>query len=141
DQSRRRSRRGARERLRLPPQNHQNLGSQLMRPRARRVAAPGPTPSKGNAVKIKKSIAVAAALGIALSGVALAAPANADPVSNSYVLAGSDTLQDVVNALTTGTSVTGSLVRVVASNTTIASYDAFGSNAIQTKPDGPFFGR
>jgi ABC-type phosphate transport system substrate-binding protein len=92
-------------------------------------------------VKIKKSIAVAAALGVALTGIALAAPANAEPVSNSYVLVGSDTLQDVVNALVNGTSVTGSAVRVTANNTTIGSFDAFGSNAIQTKPSGAYFGR
>ena len=92
-------------------------------------------------MKLKRSIAVAAALGVAVSGIALAAPANAEPVSNSYVLVGSDTLLDVVNALVNGTSVTGSYVRVLANNTTIGSYDAFGSNAIQTKSDGPFFGR
>lgn len=92
-------------------------------------------------MKFKRVAAVAAALGIALSTVAVAVPANAEPVSNGYALVGSDTLQDVVNALVNGTDVTGQRVRVTANNVTIGSFDAFGSNAIQTKPGGKFFGR
>jgi hypothetical protein len=92
-------------------------------------------------VKIKKVVALGAAFGVLLAGVAIAAPANAEPVSNSYVLVGSDTLQDAANALANGTTITGSSVRVTAGGSTIGSYDAFGSAAIQTKSGGPFFGR
>ena len=97
---------------------------------------------KGNTVKIKKAAALCAVVGVALAGVSLAAlPANADPVSSSYVLAGSDTLQDVANALANGTTVTGVNVRALSATGPIASYDAFGGSAIQTKPNGPFFAR
>lgn len=92
-------------------------------------------------MKFTKVAAVAAALGIAMAGVAVAAPANAEPVSNSYALVGSDTLQDVVNALTNGTDVTGTRVRVTAANQTVGSFDAFGSTTIQTKPGGEYFSR
>jgi ABC-type phosphate transport system substrate-binding protein len=92
-------------------------------------------------LKIKKVAAFAAAAAVAVTGAALAAPAFAEPVSNSYVLVGSDTLQDSTNALINGTDASGSRVRVTANNTTLGSFDAFGSAAIQTKPGGPFFGR
>ncbi|MFJ3490448.1 hypothetical protein [Leifsonia aquatica] len=92
-------------------------------------------------MKIKKAAALCAVVGTAVAGLVLATPANADPVSSSYVLAGSDTLQDVSNALANGTQLTGPFVRSVADNGTIASYDAFGSAAIQTKPNGPYFAR
>ncbi|WP_295853210.1 substrate-binding domain-containing protein [uncultured Microbacterium sp.] len=92
-------------------------------------------------MKFTKVAAVAAALGIVMAGAAIAAPANAEPVSNSYTLVGSDTLQDVVNALTNGTDVTGARVRVTANNQTVGSFDSFGSSAIQAKPGGEFFGR
>ncbi|SDZ13612.1 hypothetical protein [Herbiconiux ginsengi] len=92
-------------------------------------------------MKIKKVVALGAALGVALAGVALAAPANAEPVSNSYVLVGSDTLQDSINALTNGTNVSGSVVRTTAAGATLGNYDAFGSSVIQTKPNGAYFGR
>ncbi|MFB2582955.1 hypothetical protein ACEXQD_17035 [Herbiconiux sp. P15] len=92
-------------------------------------------------MKIKKVVAMGAALGVALAGIALAAPASAEPVSSSYVLVGSDTLQDVSNALSNGTTISGSNVRVVAGGANIASFDAFGSAVIQTKSNGPFFGR
>ena len=91
-------------------------------------------------MKIKRVVAIGAAVSVALSGLALSS-ASAEPVSNSYVLVGSDTLQDSSNALINGTSITGPFVRVLSNNKTLASYDAFGSIAIQTKPGGPFFGR
>lgn len=92
-------------------------------------------------MKIKKAAAVCAVVGTAVAGLVLATPANADPVSNSYVLVGSDTLQDVANALVNGTTVTGVNVRASSASGNVASYDAFGSAAIQTKPFGPYFAR
>ncbi|SKC53606.1 hypothetical protein ACUWEX_08890 [Okibacterium fritillariae] len=92
-------------------------------------------------MKTKKAVALCAALGVAVAGLALATPANADPVSNSYVLVGSDTLQDAGNALANGTTITGSNVRVTANGNTIGSFDAFGSSAIQAKSGGAYFAR
>ncbi|WP_157156892.1 hypothetical protein [Diaminobutyricimonas sp. LJ205] len=86
-------------------------------------------------------VAAAAAFGVTASLLATVAPAYAEPVSPSYVIVGSDTLQDVVNALTNGTSVTGSSVRSTAGKNNVASYDATGSVLIQTKTGGPLFGR
>ncbi|MBK4348610.1 hypothetical protein [Lacisediminihabitans changchengi] len=89
-----------------------------------------------------KAAAVCAAVGVAIAGVAIAVPAHADPISNSYTLVGSDTLQDVSNALVNGTSITGSSVRVLASSgASLGSFDAFGSAAIQVKQGGPSFAR
>lgn len=92
-------------------------------------------------VKTRKFVAIGAALGVAIAGISASAPAMADPVSSSYVLVGSDTLDAAVNALANGTAVTGATVRVTANGNPIASFDAFGSPAIQTKPNGPYFGR
>jgi len=92
-------------------------------------------------VKIKKAAALCAVVGTAVAGLVLATPANADPVSNSYVLVGSDTLQDVTNALANGTQITGPFVRSLADQGAIGSFDAFGSAAIQTKSTGPYFAR
>ncbi|CAN5165748.1 hypothetical protein BH09ACT6_BH09ACT6_25040 [soil metagenome] len=92
-------------------------------------------------MKTQKAIALCAAVGVAVAGLAFAAPAYADPVSNSYVLAGSDTLQDAANALSNGTTISGATVRVTAGGNTIGSFDAFGSAAIQTKNAGPYFAR
>lgn len=91
----------------------------------------------------KKLVAAGAALGIVIAGAAVAAPANAEPVSNSYVLVGSDTLQDVVNALANGSTnnPANALVRVKAGSSFLGAYDAFGSATIQTKPNGPYFPR
>jgi len=75
------------------------------------------------------------------SGVMLAGPASADPVAGGYSATGSDTIQDVMNALTNGTAVTGATVRVTAAGVSIGNFDAFGSAKIQTKPAGPFFVR
>ena len=93
-------------------------------------------------MKMKKAVALSTAIGVAIAGLAFAGSASAEPVSNSYVLVGSDTLQDSTNALLNGTSVSGSNVRVfTASGSSIGSFDAFGTPAIQTKPGGAFFGR
>ncbi len=92
-------------------------------------------------MKTKKVVALGAALGVAIAGAAVALPASAEPVSNSYVLVGSDTLQDSSNALINGTTLTGTSIKVTAANATLGSFDAFGSNAIQTKSNGPYFGR
>lgn len=92
-------------------------------------------------MKLKKLAAIGAACGVVIAGFGVATSASAEPVSPSYVLVGSDTLQDSVNAITNGTTVTGPLVRVSANNKYLGNFDAFGSNAIQTKPAGPFFGR
>ncbi|MHC5797380.1 hypothetical protein ACVXZ4_14605 [Lacisediminihabitans sp. FW035] len=92
-------------------------------------------------MKMKKAVAISTVIGVALAGLAFANSASAEPVSNSYVLVGSDTLQDSANALINGTSVGGAALRVTSGGTTIGSFDAFGSAAIQTKPSGTFFGR
>lgn len=89
-----------------------------------------------------QAAAICAVVSVALAGVAVAVPAYADPVSNSYTLVGSDTLQDVSNALVNGTSISGSTVRAATSTgTTLGSFDAFGSPTIQTKSGGKYFGR
>lgn len=92
-------------------------------------------------MKLRKLASVGVTLGLLAGAVALAGPASADPVSGSYVLVGSDTLQDSLNAITNGTSVTGSSVRVSAAGNSLGNFDAFGSARIQTKPGGPFFVR
>jgi hypothetical protein len=89
----------------------------------------------------KKAIALCATAGVALSVVAFVSPASAEPVSNSYTIVGSDTLQDVVNGLANGTSVSGANVRSLAAGATIGSFDATGSTLIQTKSNGVRFGR
>ncbi len=66
----------------------------------------------------KKVIAAAAAFGVAASLFAVASPANAEPVSSSYAVVGSDTLQDVLNALSNGTNISGSDVRSLAGDLT-----------------------
>lgn len=90
----------------------------------------------------KKALALCATVGVALSGFAVAAPAQADPVSNSYAIVGSDTLEDVVSALTNGTNITGSFVRTTTDHgATVGSFDATGSPYITTKPSGVRFAR
>ncbi len=96
---------------------------------------------KGITVISKKAIALCATVGVAISGIALATPANAEPVSNSYSIVGSDTLEDVVNALANGTLITGSNVRTTVNLSTIGSFDATGSPYITTKSAGIRFGR
>ena len=87
----------------------------------------------------KKVAAIFAALGIAITGVSLVAPASADPVANTYAIVGSDTLEDAVNSIVNGT--TGSAVRVITNNNTMGSFDATGSPCIQTKAYGQRFAR
>lgn len=89
----------------------------------------------------KKFIAAGAAVGLAATLFATAPAANAEPVGNGHVVVGSDTLQDVLNALTNGTSATGVVVRSTAAGLQAASFDATGSTTIQTKPAGARFGR
>jgi ABC-type phosphate transport system substrate-binding protein len=79
----------------------------------------------------KKVAAIFAALGIAVTGVSLVAPASADPVANTFAIVGSDTLEDAVNSIVNGT--TGSAVRHITNNSTMGSFDATGSACIQTK--------
>lgn len=72
----------------------------------------------------KKLIAAAAAFGVAATLVASAPAANAEPVSPGIVAVGSDTLQDVLNALANGTSTTGTLVRATANGAFFGNFDA-----------------
>ena len=93
-------------------------------------------------MKFAHALALGIAAGVAFSGLGMATTASADPVTNGYALTGSDTLQDSLNALTNGTSVTGSFVRVVDANgVALGNFDAFGSAKIQTKPGGNQFTR
>ncbi|POH71369.1 hypothetical protein C3B59_01960 [Cryobacterium zongtaii] len=89
----------------------------------------------------KKAIALCATVGVTLSGIALVTPAHADPVSNSYSIVGSDTLEDVVSALANGTTISGSNVRSTVNGASIGSFDATGSPYITTKSSGIRFGR
>ncbi|MEV7692763.1 hypothetical protein AB0N73_05475 [Microbacterium sp. NPDC089189] len=94
-------------------------------------------------MKFKRFAAVTATLGVVVAGGIFAGSANAEVVSNSYVMVGSDTLQDAANALANGTNITGPRVRISAGGDTIGSFDAFPSTGtgsqIQTKPGGPYF--
>jgi len=96
-------------------------------------------------MKLKRFAAVTTALGVLVAGGFAAGAAYAEPVSNSYSIVGSDTLQDAVNALTNGTGVTGSNVRVTAGGLSLGNFDAFPSTGagsqIQTKPGGTYFAR
>jgi len=93
-------------------------------------------------MKVLNKLAV---LGVTASmlagGLMLAGPASAEPVTNGYSATGSDTLQDVMNALANGTSITGSTVRVSAAGNNFGNFDAFGSSTVQTKASGPYFTR
>jgi len=89
----------------------------------------------------KKIVAVCATVGVAFTGFALGAPAQAEPVSNDYAIVGSDTLEDVVNGLVNGSSLTSAEVRVYADGATMGSFDATGTPFILTKPNGMRFGR
>ena len=73
----------------------------------------------------KKVAATFAALGIAVTGVSLVAPASADPVANTYAIVGSDTLEDAVNSLVNGSA--GNTFRIFSNNSTLGSFDATGS--------------
>lgn len=100
------------------------------------------TNMKGTTVISKKAtVAICATVGVALSGFAFAVPAQADPVSNSYSIVGSDTLEDVVSALVNGSSISGSFVRTTTLGSTLGSFDATGSDTILAKPGGMRFSR
>ena len=89
----------------------------------------------------KKVVALCTTVGVAMSGFALAVPAHADPVAESYSVVGSDTLEDVVGALIQGTSISGSPVRSLVNNAASGSFDASGTPYIIAKPSGKRFGR
>jgi hypothetical protein len=84
-------------------------------------------------INIKNPVVLGVVASLAL-GIFAAVPAHADPVTDSYAIVGSDTLQDSVNALVNGTAVTASPVRIKAAGQAIGNFDAFGSTNIQTKP-------
>jgi hypothetical protein len=97
---------------------------------------------EGTTMKFRKISAIGAATGMLLTGVVLALPASAEPVSGSYAAVGSDTLEASMNALANGTTVTGSTVRVGAGGNNFGNYDAFPTGTrIQTKPNGPNYVR
>jgi hypothetical protein len=90
----------------------------------------------------KKLVATGVAFGLAIGAAVATVPAaNADVTVNGYSAVGSDTLQDVMNALTNGSALSGSNVRVTANGSNVGSFDAFGSSVIQTKAFGPYFPR
>jgi len=98
-------------------------------------------------VKLKKLAAAGAVLGVAVAGFGAAAPASADPVTDGYVIVGSDTLQDAVGALANGFKNGSSTVRTLGLGKVVASWDAFapgvagGIGTIQTKAVGPVYPR
>lgn len=89
----------------------------------------------------RKIASIGLAAGLLAGLVGVATPASADPVTNGYAAAGSDTLQDSMNALVNGSTVTGAAVRVSANGVALGSFDAFGSAKIRTKNTGGFFTR
>ncbi|MFI1032509.1 Ig-like domain repeat protein [Streptomyces sp. NPDC020951] len=95
-----------------------------------------------------RSTAALVAASVVAGGMALASPAYADPTPagtfRQLVGTGSDTTQDVLNALAgdtvNGTDYTATAVKS-ASGAGLASYDAIGSSTIQTRSGGPVFTR
>lgn len=87
-------------------------------------------------VRVAVTTSVTAAA-LAASALALGAPAQADPTSGfrTYVGVGSDTTQDVMNAIA------GDLTGTTGTATSIGSYNAFGAATIKTKATGPAFAR
>lgn len=98
-------------------------------------------------MKLKKLAAIGAAFGVALAGLGAVAPASADPVTDGYVIVGSDTLQDAVGALANGFKNGSSTVRTLGLGKVVGSWDAFapgvtgGIGTIQTKAAGPVYPR
>ena len=92
-------------------------------------------------MKVRKIASIGIATGLLAGLVAVATPASADPVTGGYAAVGSDTLQDSMNALVNGTSVTGANVRVSANGVSLGSFDAFGGAKIRTKNSGGYFTR
>ncbi|MFF4363145.1 Ig-like domain repeat protein [Streptomyces sp. NPDC001604] len=95
-----------------------------------------------------RSTAALVAAAVVAGGLALASPAYADPTPagtfRQLVGVGSDTTQDVLNALA-GDTVNGKSYATTAvksaSGAGVASYDAIGSGTIQTRSAGPTFTR
>ena len=92
-------------------------------------------------MKVKKLVATVAVFGAGFAAFTTGATVQAEPVSNSYVVVGSDTIEDVLNALANGTAITGSTVRVTQNGATIGSFDATGGPSVITKPGGVRFSR
>ena len=92
-------------------------------------------------MKVNKLIAAVAVFGTGFAVFSTGATVQAEPVSNSYVVVGSDTIEDVLNALANGSAITGSTVRVTQNGATIGSFDATGGPSIITKPGGVRFSR
>ena len=93
-------------------------------------------------MKVKKLIAAVAVVGTGFAVFTTGAAVQAEPVSNSYAVVGSDTIEDVLNALANGTSITRSSVRVTTpGGLTIGSFDATGGPSIITKTGGVRFSR
>lgn len=95
-----------------------------------------------------RSTAALVAAAVVAGGVALASPAYADPTPagtfRQLVGVGSDTTQDVLNALagdTVGGKDYSATAVKSATGAGIASYDAIGSSTIQTRSGGPSFTR
>jgi len=89
----------------------------------------------------KKIVATAAIFGAGFAAFSTSSVVQAEPVSNSYAIVGSDTLEDVVNAIVNGTAITGATVRVTINGATLGSFDATGAPYIITKPGGVRFSR
>ncbi|WP_051833715.1 Ig-like domain repeat protein [Streptomyces sp. NRRL S-646] len=95
-----------------------------------------------------RSTAALVAAAVVAGGLALSSPAYADPTPagtfRQLVGVGSDTTQDVLNALAgdtvNGTSYAATAVKS-ASGAGVASYDAIGSATIQTRSGGTSFNR
>lgn len=92
-------------------------------------------------MKFTRSLALGIAAGLAFGAFGAANTASAEPVAPGFAAVGSDTLQDSMNALTNGSAISGVNVRVTANGIAVGNFDAFGSQAIQTKPAGAYFGR
>ena len=92
-------------------------------------------------MKVKKLIAAVAVFGTGFAVFSTGATVQAEPVSNSYVVVGSDTIEDVLNALVNGSAITGSTVRVTQNGATLGSFDATGGPSIITRPGGVRFSR
>jgi hypothetical protein len=92
-------------------------------------------------MKVKKLIAAVAVFGTGFAVFSTGATVQAEPVSNSYTVVGSDTLEDVLNALVNGTAITGATVRVTQNGATLGSFDATGGPSIITRTGGVRFSR
>jgi len=89
----------------------------------------------------KKIAATFAIFGAGFAAISSGSAVQAEPVANSFSIVGSDTLEDVVNAIVNGPSITGSPVRVTQNGATLGSFDATGTTYVITKPNGIRFAR